>query len=435
VRSRSTSLTCVVAFAIGALGGCQPVEEAVEEAESTESNVQLAPTVVVADAPSSNAAEVLPDSLKIPDAVGKRYASLAAGTVFVGARAMSARGSAKEDNKNPDGFLRRIDSIRHENGAVVIMTKPATLTDAVLNGAVRTSSTGGGSIDGNELRAGKDFKIELDFGSSTLFENVDEIETALGKTRFTESIKIETGRLFAQPAVDIDLTIRGGKVGRFMSRVQGELDTSIKARAEVKAAGPVSAETARLLRERPHEISKVVYQSDRIPLPTFSVGEIPVSPAVEFTVTMRCKLEFSGPLVATAGVDAKSYVRLAAVQTNGEWAPPAQSDFEIKPSFVLERSSEVAAHCALETDAKLSAYGATGLTMTVAPYVDFNVGSARIMIDDGSKLRQGVPLWTASAGATGSMKGSGDVFGLLAAKLDQPLVEWKAPKALQGAAP
>ena len=61
--------------------GCKADEEH-EEQETSESNVQITPTLVVVDSATSNAAETLEDSVRIPVAIGARYAALPAGTIF-----------------------------------------------------------------------------------------------------------------------------------------------------------------------------------------------------------------------------------------------------------------------------------------------------------------------------------------------------------------
>lgn len=472
MRLRTKYLACAIPFAIAAFVGCRPSDDDVESSETAEANVELSPTVVVADKPTSNATEVLPDSLRIPAGVAQRYANLAPGTIFVGDRAAGAEDPApttapandtkdggKEDgggagtakdggaaevgdggapeantgsSKNPDGFLRRIEAIRTEDGVIVMTTTPAKLTDAVLNGAIRASTGGGVSIDGeSHASAGKEFPINLDIGSSTLFENVDVVDVDGKKTSFDESIEIETGRLSVNPSLAIDLMIREGKVGRFTALVQGQFDTSIDARVEVKPTGPISRDTARLLRGLPHEVSKVVYTSNPIPLSTFNVGGIPVATSVEFTVTMRCTMKFSGPFLAYPGFGARSFLKLSAIQTTGEWQPPSTSDFEIIPYFDLKKSSEIEGHCALETMARLSAYGSPGIVMTVVPYVDFRVGSSPVLIDDGDKLRHGPPGSLATAGVKGWLKGSADVFGI-GEPLDQQLADWHSSETLQG---
>ena len=145
---------------------------------------------------------------------------------------------------------------------------------------------------------------------------------------------------------------------------------------------------------------------------------------MQFTVTLRCTLAFGGPLVAHAGVEAKSYVRLGAIYDGSTWGPPIRSDFDIKPSFTLEQGGEIDARCAIEADAELFAYGTSGVTMSVAPYVDFAV-------------KQDAPSYRfkVDAGATGVMRGRADVFGVRAGDLDRSLVEWKAPAPLEGKTP
>lgn len=422
----------LLAAAVIAVGCAKPEGE--EDQGVSEANVEVAPSVVIADGPTENAVEVKDDSVRIPVAMAHRYLAMPPGTVFVGGRALIPRGAAASA-KNPDGFLRRVVSTRTEGDSAVIMTTPATLTDAIVNGQMKASSHGGaGSFDELSTRA-ETFKIDLDLAGQTLFDNVDEVPSATGTTRFHEFIKIEQGKLFARPNVDFDLAIRGGKVTRFLAKVEGQLKMNLGALTEVVAEGAVSPSTNKALYAIPHEVTKVVYKSDRMPLPTIMVGKVPVSPAVQFTVTMKCKLAFGGPLAARAGIDADSYIRVAALQQNGAWGPPSKSQFDIKPSFTVDRASPTEARCTLESDAEISAYGTAGLMMSVAPYVDFMVSGSSELPTTTTKteetsglpvktLKDNVLIWSTVAGATGWLRGKPDVFGITA--LDQPLAEWKA---------
>lgn len=195
----------------------------------------------------------------------------------------------------------------------------------------------------------------------------------------------------------------------------------------VSAEGDVDAAVLAELRTRKHEVKRVLYQSPRVPLPTLAVGGVPISPSVRFTVTLRCQLAFGGPLVAHAGVEAKSYVRLGGVYDGAVWGPPIRSDFAIKPSFTIERGGEIDARCAIEADAELSAYGDSGITMSVAPYVDFGVKA------DGATPQ--LYRFRVDAGATGAMHGRADVFGVRSEDLERRLVDWKAPQLLEGTSP
>jgi hypothetical protein len=410
--------------------GCAASGDGEEEIGEVE-GAQVAAAVVVADSKATAVAEVLEDRVRLPLAVADRYRSLAPGAIFVG-----ARGAAK--SKNPDGFLRRVVAVSSEGDALVVTTVPATLTDAIVRGAVRTSS-GGNSLDDhgtestslrplsrNELRG-----IEIDFAGKPLFENVDEVDVAGGKARFTESITFERALLTAKPVVEVDLRIADGKVSRFVAKVEGHIDTSARATATVTAEGDVNDATLAELRARKHDVRRVIFQSPRVALPTMSVGRVPVSPSVQFTVSLHCNLAFGGPLLANAGVEAKSYVRLGAVYQDAAWQPPIRSDFDIRPSFTMDRGGQVDARCAIEVDAELFAYGTSGVTMSVAPYVDFGVkpssGAPALGVPEAYRFR-------VVAGANGAMRGRADVFGVRPEDLDRALVEWNAPEALEGSA-
>jgi hypothetical protein len=164
-----------------------------------------------------------------------------------------------------------------------------------------------------------------------------------------------------------------------------------------------------------------------VPLPTLSVGRVPVSPSVQFTVALRCDLRFGGPLAAEAGVDATSFVRLGAVYEQGVWADPIASEFSITPTFAMSRGSKAFARCALETSAELFAYGVGGVTMQVAPYVDIDVFER-----SNSELVSPEVRYHVEAGARGTMRGRADVFGVAPGDLERHLVDWKSPDALEG---
>ncbi|MBX3190147.1 MAG: hypothetical protein KF819_24180 [Labilithrix sp.] len=414
---------CTLAACAALAAGCAQSDVEEEETGASE-DAQVATAVVVADAKAIAVAEVFEDRVRLPLAVADRYRQLTPGAIFVG-----ARGASK--SKNPDGFLRRVAAVTNEGDALVVITTPATLTDAIVNGAMRASSGGGSGIDDHALTRSELRGIEIDFGGEPLFENVDEIDVEGGKARFTESITFERALLAAKPVVEVDLRIQDSRIRRFVAKVEGNLDTSARAIASVTAEGDVNDATLAELRARKHDVRRVIYQSPRVPLPTMSIGRVPLSPSVQFTVALHCNLAFGGPLVANAGVEAKSYVRLGAVLEGGEWQPPIASDFDIRPSFSMERGGQVEARCAVEVDAELFAYGTSGVTMSVAPYVDFGVraagGAPALGFPEGYRFR-------VVAGASGAMRGRADVFGVRPEELDRALVEWKAPEALEGSA-
>ena len=421
VTSSSSSPVPSLLIALIALGtGCAAGSAA--DPTNEESEALVASSVVVADSRATQAAEVTADRVVLPLAVADRYRALRAGAIFVGARGAPT-------GKNPDGFLRRVLSVSEEAGTLVVSTTRASLTDAIVRGAVRTSSAGptSDSFDTQSLTTlgRKELSgIAIDFSDQPIFDGADDVEVDGKKAHFVESIRLEHAVLTARPVVDIDLRIREGKVSKFTSKVEGNLDTSVRATARVTAEGDLDPAILAELRTRKHEVRRVLYQSPRVALPNLAVGGVPISPSVQFTVTLRCQLAFGGPLVAHAGVEAKSAVRLGASWDGAAWSPPMQSEFSIKPSFTMEAGGEIEARCAIEADAELSAYGDSGITMSVAPYVDFGVKA------DGAAHR-----FTVDAGAEGSMRGRADVFGVRAEDLERKLVDWKAPALLEGTAP
>jgi hypothetical protein len=149
-----------------------------------------------------------------------------------------------------------------------------------------------------------------------------------------------------------------------------------------------------------------------------------VSPSVQVTLALVCDLSFGGAHVARAGVQARSSVRLAATYEDGTWGEPSVSDFSVRPAFAITQPGEVEARCALESSAELAAYGIGGVTMTVSPWVSYDVARA----GTGWSYR-------AEAGATGSMRGSADIFGVRPEELERTLVDWKSTQPVSGTTP
>lgn len=420
--TKALTAACTLAVLSGCATGAS--DDSPTSASEGASDALVASAVTVADPAATAAAEVLADRVRLPLAVADRYRALSPGSIFVGARGATS-------GKNPDGFLRRVSSVAVEGDALVVATTPATLTDAIVHGVLRTSSGGlaiddhGASEQSLHTLGRKELSgVAIDFANEALYDGEDAIDLPGKKARFVESIHLDRAVLSAKPVVDIDLRIQDGKVSRFVAKVEGNLDTSVRATATVTGEGDIDEQTLAELRTRKHDVKRVVYQSPRVPLPTIAVGGVPISPSVQFTVTLRCSLAFGGPLVAHAGVEAKSYVRLGAVYSGGAWAAPIKSDFDIKPSFTLDQGGAIDARCAIEADAELFAYGTSGVTMSVAPYVDFSVKP------EGASHR-----FRVDAGAAGAMHGREDAFGLRATDLDRALVDWKAPAVLEGVAP
>jgi hypothetical protein len=390
--------------------------------------------VVVADPATTRAAVVFADRIELglsPEVEG--YRTMAKGTIFAGARA----DSSVLRPANPEGFLRRVVAVRQDGARLIVDTETASLTDAIVHGSVRASN-GAAQVDAESsmsLQAVRRDRrqalrgIAIDFSDKPLFEGTDYIEIGDKRARFVESVRLDRAVFRAEPVVDIDVQIRDGKVQRFVGKVEGDLDTSVSAAIDVSADGDIDEEVLAELGRRKHSVTRVLYESGRLKLPNFAVAGVPVSPSVRFAVTLRCELAFGGAIAAHAGVEAKSLVRMGAVfdAARGGWGPPIRSDFAIHPSFTMERAGAIDARCSIETDAELSVYGIPGVTMSVAPFVNFNVTEA----PSPSTLHH----FRVDAGADGRMQGRVNIFGVPDGNLDRKLVEWKGQSVLEGDAP
>jgi hypothetical protein len=225
-----------------------------------------------------------------------------------------------------------------------------------------------------------------------------------------ETARLVHASITGKPAIQLDVRIRGGAASRMSTVIESDLDADVSIALESHGS-PTRAPTV-------HTASVPLYTSPLVPLPERRVGRVPVTPQVQFVVTIDCAARFDGETQATMGLHVHGHVRVAASYENGAWTvAPAPIDATPRVSFA--RPMPLSARCALTTHATVGAYAASGVTMAFAPYVDLAVDAHASGYS-----------FSARAGTEAGISAQSDVFGL--APKEAPAVTWNAPSELNG---
>lgn len=377
----------------------------------------VAPNVTVVDRTLADDIEVAPDRVALPLPGASAYRELAAGTVIVGER------GEREDTKNPDGFLRRVRSVRVVGATLEIETEDATMADAIIDGSVVTSTSRLGEPSTSSTRSvrplvTKAFQgIDQDFSGRSIYRHTEKV----GATSVEETVTLKRAHLVAKPAMNLDLRIRRGRVQRFEATVQSTLDAELDLEAVVSANGGIDAAA---LRAHPRSAKVVLLETPRLPLPTIFIGVVPIVTSVQFTVSLDCSMTFAGTITANAGAKTNAFVRLGATYEDGAWKPPITSQLDIEPHFTMTGNGALEARCALDAEAHVRAFGVGGVALGVGPYVSLGVEGPSPDLS-----------WQLRPGARAHMSGYASLFGKTLGSFDRELYDWQSPRVIRGSVP
>jgi len=323
-----------------------------------------------------------PNLVVLDDAVAARLTvepnRLTIATGAAGALASARVGDVIASNGSSP-FLRRVVAIESQAPQLALVTEPAALTDAILQGHASSER----DVFAEPPPAGYDGLIipvnnlGLDFTNNKI---IDEVGIQVTLNRGTVSFR---------PHVDVELDIEDGSLSHFHAIVKGELEASVG----------VSIDSTRTFSRG---FSKTLWQSPPYTATQF-IGAVPVVEVV------RVSLILTGEAHATAGgrVDlgsatAKASLEAGASYTDGRWSAVADPSISFSargPTFELGASVGASVRLSMRVDVKF--YEVAG------PYV---VVGAYARTDLGASVPNGLD-WVARAGVDAMFGGDVAVFG------------------------
>lgn len=320
-----------------ALGGCGAVDDLLPEGP-----VELsAETRLPEDADGFESATVEEDAVVFHFAGGAEP-SFAPGQVIVGA--------------SGGGYLRRVERVESDGGALTVHTSAAGLTDVIERGELSVAvSDEGASVDlacppGAVCRA---FEV-IDLSGEALFDGEVEGVPVL--------VEVTRGSLTFDPTVTLDVAIDGGQVQRLAVTADGVLDAELDLR--VQAGGPFQlAQEIDLsgpgvpLHAQPFTVL--------VPTP---IGPLPVTGVLEldlfagFDATLDAEGELEG------GLEAQASLQVGARYEGGSWQTSGQPEVNAtphEPTLSGEASAELTG--TLRPELRLYLYGVLGPVVSLEP--------------------------------------------------------------------
>jgi hypothetical protein len=322
-----------------------------------------------------------------------QLAGLAAGDVIVGEPLAQA----------PDGFLRRVAKITADGEQVVVHTNPATLEDAIEQGAVQFSTV----LTPDDVRAGTQrpgvalASAAHALGPDRFVVNLDDVvllDLDANPSTTDDQVRAE-GMLSFEPRLDFDLALRGFRleelsmIGGATERVQLSITSDIgilDLREEVEVAHYLF---------RPY---------------TVWIGWVPVVFAPVLTVNVG--LDGSAQVGFDVAVSQEAAVSAGLVYASGLWRPVREfsNDFTFTPPTI-------------SANARLRGYA--GLRFAILVY---GVGGPYGQMDGALELDADVnrvPWWELSGGFRATVGVRFEILSYQVADYDATVLDLQFPLA------
>ena len=382
------------------------------------------------------------DGLRFPTATHANLAKLAPGNVLIGERGIDAR--------NPDGFLRKVVSVRTQNSDYVVQTSAASLVDAfstldfsaTLTPAaeptaspqgLRTLGTGTGptktlvDFTGRELHSAS--------GSVT-------VNPASGATiGYTTLVKVTKGKLSFTPRWDVGAQI--GRLGFDMSQLlkeahaigTGSLEAQLEVQAQLALTGnPTGADLAAVLAQSITGNSSTVLAENDITLASINLGAVSAPASAHFRAELTCALDWGGSVDVVVGANANAMLSAGFRYGGGQLQPVFEQSGSfgtVGPNYTLGGAVHVL--CEVVPRFELKLFGVASGAVWARPYLSLGA-EAECNTASGPRLTGKYAAY-ASAGVGAAANVEVDLFGLHSYAKECTLFDLNRGKHVSGTFP
>jgi hypothetical protein len=325
------------------------------------------PNLVIIDEPTAARLRIQQDGLFVATGEAGALAQVHEGDVIL--------------SNGSEPFLRKVVSVTSASGQLAILTEPAALTDAILQGHVQSHrdllSEPVPQRPGETAVIIPVDKLALDFGATKLIEQ-DGIK-----------VNINQGSVIFRPVLDVDLQIDDGSLTSFHAILQADLEASMG----------ITISTDRSINR---SFSTTIWQSPRY-VATQLIGVIPVVEVVTVSLVLSGEVHAGASGTIDLGAaKAKASLEAGATYQNGEWSVIADPSINFEahgPS--LAGSTSAGASMRLTTRVDVKFYDVAGPHLIVGAYAKTDLsGSVASGLD-----------WTGRVGMDASFGGDLTVLG------------------------
>ncbi len=296
-------------------------------------------------------------------------------------------------SNGPEAFLRKVVSINRSAEQLAVLTEPAALTDAILQGHVQSQrdllSESGPARPGQTAAIIPIDKLALDFGGTKLID-VTGIK-----------VNLNHGTVTFRPTLDVDVQIDDGSLTHFHALLSGDLEASMGV--------TISAD-----RSFSRSFSTTIWQSPRY-VATQMIGVIPVVEVVTVSLVLSGDVHAGASgTIELGAASAKAGLDAGATYDEGTWSAQATPsiDFDARgPSVAASVTAGASLRLTTRIDVKF--YDVAGPHLTVGAYANTNLSGS---------IANGID-WTGRVGMDGSFGGDMTVLGKSIASYDQALFD------------
>lgn len=272
-------------------------------------------------------------------------------------------------------FLRKVLSTSVNGSVLAIVTEPAVLTDAILDGSMSsTRDLFAEASDADGLVVGVD-QLALDFENTTLIDQGDI------------KVNVDRGTIRFRPTLDVDVAIEGGELSQFHAILRGELSASM---GVTITAG----------RSFSKSFSKTIWQSPPYRI-TQLVGAVPVIETIRVSLVLSGDVHAGGNGTIQLGSASANAGLEAGATYDGKWRVLADPAIDLAASGPTYTGSITGgASLRLSTRVDIKFYEVAGPHLEIGAYARTDVNP----VADG-------PTWNARVGLDGNFGGNVSVLG------------------------
>jgi|GEM_PF-1985979 len=354
----------LVLVSLGGLGGviaCGDTEEhgagpAVPSGASNTATLSSRSEALSREA--TDAAVVSPGQLIFP----ATFAGLLAkqpGDVLVGERQRKVPGASVG---NPEGFLRKVRSVKQQGDLIVIDTDPASLTEAFEQLSFRASMQGPALTEHGPVgelnpdgpgylpqKEGKAIDL-LNFSGKSLFDVNEGVDIDGKNLGFHAYAKVDTGFLKFTPSYDIGADVDPPKIGldgiklpklkSFHASATGTLDAQLVVVAGLKLNTDIDSATfTKILAQKLFKSKDANLADFNFDLGSVKAGPISIPINASLKAVLACDFDWKGGAEVKYGGKSKASVTVGLKYENDEIKPSFDKSFsfeQIGPNYTLD---------------------------------------------------------------------------------------------------
>lgn len=371
----------------------------------------------VVDGSLADVADVRSDRILFPASAFSSLSARKAGDIL-----LSDRQRPGTAGKNPEGFLRRVQSVTRTAEGTVVMTSPATLQEAVDSLTVHATIdvpdlTTEGPVAMQSVRpqgkGGTTVKL-LDYSGKNLFEVKDTAKAQDGTdVPYIVYAGVETGTLGFSPSYTFDADVGFLKLKSFKVNATGKLEAKLVLAAGVKLDPSVDAKKAAEIAGKPltKTYSKTIADYD-VNLGSIKLGPIGLPVSAHYSASLSCDFSFTAPVEAKVGGTASGSITAGLAYADGKLTPSFDKSAELTP-MTPEYTKEgmMRAYCTVNPTFELKFFGAATAELTATAYA--GIGASQTCGGkDAAGVSQALVSGDAEAGVSAKVLAKVDLFGL-----------------------